>query len=100
MEYEFSARSGCVNVFRKAFEANVSSIERTDRLNEMLKGSAKAVQPPNGNGVSCANVGDRLIEPLALCLCPACGVGEDFGAASFLERVQLQIQGLVSGRDP
>src|SRR4051812_43565395 len=97
MKNKLPAACCCINVFGETFEADALRVEFANRLDEMLEGSAKPIQPPDRDRIPCTDVGNRLLEPFTLRLRPACGVSEDFGAAGFLERVQLEIQGLICG---
>jgi hypothetical protein len=69
-------------------------------LNELKRNgdaTAEPVEPPDDQGVALPDVVEGFVQPGALCLCSACGVGEDLGAAYLLQGVLLEIKSLVCG---
>ena len=93
---QFSSGCGGVDILGDALEAGVSVVQAGDGLDEVVEGSAEAVEPPDDQGVAVPDVVEGFVQPGALCLCSACGVGEDLGAAYLLQGILL-IKGLVCG---
>jgi hypothetical protein len=78
---QFSSGCGGVDVLGDALEADVSVVQAGDGLDEVVEGSSEPVEPPDDQGVACPDVVEGFVQPGALCLCSACGVGEDPGTA-------------------
>ncbi len=81
MENEFPAAGGGIDLLGQALKANVSAMQLGDPLNEVFERAAKPVQTPDDKRIPFPDVGKRLGKTLALGLCPADRVGEDFEAA-------------------
>ena len=64
---QFSSGCGRVDVLGDALEADVSVVQAGDGLDEVVEGSAEAVEPPNDQGVALPDVVDGFVEPYALC---------------------------------
>ena len=66
----------------------------------MPKGTPQAIEPPDDEGVSFSEVGEHVIQNGSIGLGPTGRLPLDRAAAGRLQPVQLQIKGLVPGRDP
>ena len=58
MENEFPAACCGINVFSEALKADGSTVQIGDPLDEVFEGSAKAIQPPDDQGI--LSQGDRI----------------------------------------
>ena len=51
MENEFPAACCGVDIFREAFKPDVPAVQLGNALNEVFEGAAKAVKPPDDQGI-------------------------------------------------
>ena len=75
-------------------------MECGDDLDEVLQGSAQAIQTPDDQGVPFPHVANCIVQALPLCGSSTHRVGVDFYAAGACELILLQVEVLVLGRDP
>ena len=80
MENEFPAAGG-IDLLGQALKADLAAMQLGDPLDEVFERAAKPVQPPDDKRIPFPDVGKRLGKTLALGLCAAYRVGEDFEAA-------------------
>ncbi len=66
----------------------------------MLEAAPEPVEPPDDERVAGAQLVERLGQPGPLRLPPAHAVGEEPVAAGGGQRVELEVEGLLPGRDP
>src|SRR5688500_10139439 len=81
MENEFPAAGGGIDLLGQALKADLMTMQLGDPLDEVFERAAKPVKPPDDKRIPLPDVGKRLGKTLALGLCPAYCVGEDFEAA-------------------
>ncbi len=75
-------------------------LQQGDDLQQVLQRAPQPVQPPHDEGVAGPKEGERLVQPRPLRPGAADRVGEQAPAAGLLERVALQVERLLLGRDP
>src|SRR5207249_2828977 len=70
-----------------------------DCLYKVWQGSPETIELPDDEGVTPADVAERLFQALTLGLGAAGSIGEDPIAPGLLERILLERESLILGRD-
>jgi hypothetical protein len=81
VEDQLPAGGGDVDRLGNALEPDLTVSKPGDRLDEVPKRAAEAIEAPDDQGVAAADVVERLVEADALCFGTGRGVGEDARAA-------------------
>ena len=96
---ELPAAGGRVDRLLEAAEADLPRLQDGDRLDQVLERAPQPVELPNDESVAGPEEGDHFGQSDAFVLDTAGDVGEELLAAGLLERVLLEIEVLVLGRD-
>jgi hypothetical protein len=97
VEHQLAAAGGGVDLLLQALEVDALTLEVPDRLDEVLKGSAKPIQPPDDQRVAFAQLPQSVTQTWPVRLRTGGLVSEDLLAAGRREGVLLERQGLVKG---
>lgn len=100
VEDEFSAGGGGVDLFGDRRERHSPGFEVCDELDEMGKVAAESIESPDGEDVTGQEDVEQFGQRRPGGGGPARGVGEDAFATESSQRVALQIEILLGGRDP
>jgi hypothetical protein len=88
-----------IKLLRQALEGDPLALQPGDQIDQIFQRAPQPVQAPDDQRIARTEMIERLRQSSPLRLGPAHGIGEDAGAASNCERILLQIQRLVLGRD-
>ena len=97
MKEQDAVRGGRIDVLLHALKPDPSSLQLPNTFDQIFQGSPQAIQLPDDERIPSADELERRLETLALSGRAAGHIGEEFLAASFLERVALQLELLILG---
>src|SRR5258706_3908307 len=93
------SRSRGVDVLLQAFETDILLTQVRDGGDELLECAPEPVQSPDDQRIPGSQVVHGFLQAGTLCLGTAHRIGEDLLTTCLLERVGLQIERLILGRD-
>jgi hypothetical protein len=74
-------------------------VQLGESFDEILEGAAKPIQAPDDKDIPLPEEVHGILQAFAFVLCPADCVGEDFDATGRFQRVLLQAEVLILGRN-
>jgi len=100
VEDELAPRRGGVDLFGETLEANAPRGKRRDYLDQVLQRTAQAIEPPDHARVPGSEVREHVIQDRSVGLRAAGCFLVNLAAAGGRQRIELQVEGLLPGRDP
>jgi hypothetical protein len=99
MEHQLAAGGGGVDCLLETAEPNPTVGEDGDGVDQVAQGAAEAVEFPDDQGVTGAQLVQKLLEDRAVGAGAAGGLGEHAVAAGTFESIDLELGVLVGGGD-
>jgi hypothetical protein len=96
---ELATAGGGVDLFGEALEADAALIQPSHQLDELGEGSAEAIEAPDHEGVTGADILEGLGESGPVCFGTTRRIAEDLLALCCLQSIELQGEILIVGRD-
>ena len=100
MEDELAPGCGGIDLLGQALEANAALGQCRDHLDQVLERPTQAIETPDDERIPFPEIAEDLVQLWSLGFRPTGGLGIDLAAAGLLQRIQLQVESLFSGRDP
>lgn len=99
MKYQLARRAAGLDLFCQTFKTNAALLKIGHDLHKVWQAAPEPIQPPHHQGVPCPQRLAALLKLRPFYILPTGRFFVDHAAASLLERVALQFQVLVIGRN-